>query len=149
MYYIFIEFIILLYTFLVISFARYKEYMICLILFSKFSDFLPAFTCARAIGNLWSICLGVSRIFHVFCDLNILFVFSFRCNSRIIIKQFDNFFSRLVKWFNIFYCIFFIFWFFASYYYFIYIWFKFLLLFLCFFYCYFFFFLFYKNFVDL
>ena len=43
---------LLLYTFLVISFARYKEYMICLISFSKFSDVLPGFTCARAIGNL-------------------------------------------------------------------------------------------------
>ena len=48
---------ILLYTFLVISFARYKEYMICLISFSKFSDVLSAFTCARAIGNLRRICL--------------------------------------------------------------------------------------------
>ena len=28
--------------------------------FSKFSDVLPAFTCARAIGNLRSICLGVN-----------------------------------------------------------------------------------------
>ena len=35
-----------------ISFARCKEYMICLISLSKFSDVLPAFTCARAIGNL-------------------------------------------------------------------------------------------------
>ena len=34
--------------------------MICLISFSKFSDVLPAFTCARAIGNFQSICLGVS-----------------------------------------------------------------------------------------
>ena len=59
LYYTFIEFIILLYTFLVISFARYKEYMIWRISFSKFSDVLPAFTCARAVGNLWSICLGV------------------------------------------------------------------------------------------
>ena len=56
----FIEFIVLLYTFLVISFARYKEYIICLISFSKFSDVLPTFTCARAIGNLWSICFGVN-----------------------------------------------------------------------------------------
>ena len=40
------------YCFLAISFVRYKEYMICLILFSKFSDVLLAFTCARAIGNL-------------------------------------------------------------------------------------------------
>ena len=41
-------------------FARYKKYMICLILFSRFSDVLPAFACARAIGNLWSIWLGAN-----------------------------------------------------------------------------------------
>ena len=40
-----------LYTFLVISFSQYKEYMICLIPFSKFSDVLRAFTCASAIGS--------------------------------------------------------------------------------------------------
>ena len=34
--------------------------MICLILFSKFSEGLPAFTCAGAIGNVLSICLGVN-----------------------------------------------------------------------------------------
>ena len=37
-----------------------KEYMMRLISFSKFSDVLSAFTCTRAIGNLWSICLGVN-----------------------------------------------------------------------------------------
>ena len=52
LFYEFFEFIILLYTFLVISFARYREYIICLISFSKFSDILPDFTCASAIGNL-------------------------------------------------------------------------------------------------
>ena len=50
----------LLYTFLVISFDWYKEYIICLISFCKFSEVLPAFTYPRAIGNLWSICLGVN-----------------------------------------------------------------------------------------
>ena len=35
-----------------ISFARYKECMICLISLSKFLDVLPAFTCARVIGYL-------------------------------------------------------------------------------------------------
>ena len=55
-----IEFIILLYTFLVISFAWCEEYMTFLISFSKFSDVLPAFTCAKAIDNHWSICLGVN-----------------------------------------------------------------------------------------
>ena len=34
--------------------------MICLTLLSKFSDVLLAFTCARAIGNFWSIYLGVN-----------------------------------------------------------------------------------------
>ena len=33
--------------------------MIFLISFSKIPDVLPAFTCAIAIGNLGSICLGV------------------------------------------------------------------------------------------
>ena len=60
LFYKFIEFIILLYTFLVFYFSRYKEYIICLFLFSKFSDVLPAFTYARAIGKFWSICLGVN-----------------------------------------------------------------------------------------
>ena len=42
----------LLYTLLVISFAQCKKYMISQITFSKFSDVLPAFTCARANGKL-------------------------------------------------------------------------------------------------
>ena len=54
-----IEFIILLCNFLVIYLSPNKEY-ICLISFSKFSNVLPAFTCASAIGNLWSIWLGVN-----------------------------------------------------------------------------------------
>ena len=44
-----------LYCYIVLSllfFTQYKEYMVCLILFRKFSDVLPAFVCARAIGNL-------------------------------------------------------------------------------------------------
>ena len=49
---------ILLYRFLVISFARYKEYTISLILFCKLSDVLHAFSCVRAIGNYLIICLG-------------------------------------------------------------------------------------------
>ena len=55
----FVEFFIFLYTFLVISFARYSEYIIFLISFSKFSDVFLAFNCASTIGNLRSICLGV------------------------------------------------------------------------------------------
>ena len=90
LFYKFIEFIIMLYTFLVISFAGYKEYIISLISFSKFSDVLPAFTCV--INNLWSICLGVNilrwlvtprhffwlGIFLIVNTLSVtLFVFSF------------------------------------------------------------------------
>ena len=60
LFYNFFEFIILLYTFLVITFSRYKKYIIWLISFSKFSDVLPAFTCATALGNLWSISLGLN-----------------------------------------------------------------------------------------
>ena len=33
--------------------------IISLILFDKLSELLPAFSCARAIGNHWSICLDV------------------------------------------------------------------------------------------
>ena len=47
-----IEFVMLLYDFLVTSFSRYKECMPYLILFTKFSDVLSAFTCVSAIGNL-------------------------------------------------------------------------------------------------
>ena len=60
LFYNFIEFIILLYTFLVISFVQYRKYINWLISFSKFSDVLPAFNWASAIGNHWSICLGVN-----------------------------------------------------------------------------------------
>ena len=60
LFYNFIEFMILFYTFLVISSFRYKEYIIFLISFSKFSDLLPAFTCASGIGNLWSNCFVVN-----------------------------------------------------------------------------------------
>ena len=52
-----IDLITLLYTFLVISFDRYKEWTICLISSNKFSESFPAFTCAGAIR---SICLGVN-----------------------------------------------------------------------------------------
>ena len=56
LFYNFIEFMILLYTILVLSFCWYKEYIICLILFNKFSDVLPTFTCPRPIDNLWKVC---------------------------------------------------------------------------------------------
>ena len=46
---------------------------------------LPAFTCARAIDNLWSICLGVNIFSHFACiDFvgNIPLLKSLRVNSR-------------------------------------------------------------------
>ena len=68
LFYNFIKFIISIYTFLVISFARYKKYIICLISISKFSDLLHVFTCTSAIGNTWIICFGV----NIFNFLHIL-----------------------------------------------------------------------------
>ena len=60
LYYDFIKFITSLNTFLVFSFALSKKCIIRPISFSNFSDVLSAFTCARAVGNLWRICLGVN-----------------------------------------------------------------------------------------
>ena len=51
---------ICLFSFFNNLFARYKEYMTFPFSWSKFSDVLPAFTRAGAIGNLWSICLRVN-----------------------------------------------------------------------------------------
>ena len=50
--------------------------------------YVPAFTCARAIGNLWNICLGVDilRPFSMFC-----FAFSFRYQNRKISKKINKF----------------------------------------------------------
>ena len=39
--------------------------MICLILFSNFSDALPALICLRGIANPWSICLGVNTLINL------------------------------------------------------------------------------------
>ena len=52
LFYNFIKFITILYASLVTLFPQYKEYIICLIPFSKFSGVLPSFTCARAIYDL-------------------------------------------------------------------------------------------------
>ena len=55
----FIAFIILLYTFLVISLAQYKGYNALHISFSKFSYVLSAFSNGRDFF-LWNLCLGVN-----------------------------------------------------------------------------------------
>ena len=69
LYYIFVKFIIFLYTFLVIVFTWYREYMIWRISFSKFLDELTTFTCASAISNPWSNCLGVSILITFSCNV--------------------------------------------------------------------------------
>ena len=51
LYFIYIEFILLLYTFVVISLARHKEQNVL-------PDVLPALTFESAVGDLWSVCLG-------------------------------------------------------------------------------------------
>ena len=48
-----------------ISFTQYGKYIICLISFSKVLDILPAFSFARAIGNRWSIFLGINTLGHI------------------------------------------------------------------------------------
>ena len=47
------------------SFCSIKRYMICPISFNKISNVLPPFTCAKAIGSLWGVCLGLS-MFNLF-----------------------------------------------------------------------------------
>ena len=61
--------------------------------FSKFSDALPAFTGASAIGNLPSICLGVSILILLhFCCL-----LKSRICSIISTTSFGFSFSRFLK----------------------------------------------------
>ena len=48
--------------------------------FNKFSELLPYFTCARAIDNLWDICLGLKVLNPVPC-------FVLYIASDIILKQ--------------------------------------------------------------
>ena len=93
MYYIFIEFMILLHTFIVISLARCKDYMIRLISFTKFSHVLADFTCARAIGILWIIYLGDNILWLEWweerpCLKNLYFQFWLEIFAFKIIKYF-------------------------------------------------------------
>ena len=83
-FYICIDLIMLLYTFLVIPFDWCRDKTICLISFNNLSELLPVFTCVRATGNLWSICLGVNILSHVpFFDFyeNIPLLKALRSNS--------------------------------------------------------------------
>ena len=86
----------MLYT-LEICFAHYKESVMCLILFSKFSDVLLAFACGSAICNLWSICLGVNSLRSFPC-----FALHLASDSKIISKKTKKKFPHKSKTFWIF-----------------------------------------------
>ena len=64
LFYNFIEFIILLFTFLVICFALYKEYMIRQIPYSKFWDVLSVFT--RASPNDQTLATQTNKLGFLF-----------------------------------------------------------------------------------
>ena len=61
LFYNFLIFIIL-YILFKFYLTQCKQSMILRILWSKFTDVLSVFNCARAIGNIWSICLGVTTL---------------------------------------------------------------------------------------
>ena len=91
LFYNWMEFIILLRTFLVTSFSWCKEYLIWDIPISRFSDVLPYFTCESATSNLWGICLGVNILISLrFCWLLKLRIFSIIWNIlfELSFKQF-------------------------------------------------------------
>ena len=78
--YNFTEFIILLYTFLVASFSRHNKYMICLIPLVSLQILFLAISCAIAIGNLRSICLGINVLSCLWCKiLSKILVSAFLC----------------------------------------------------------------------
>ena len=94
LFYNFIELITLLYTPLVVSFSLYKEYMIWQNSLGKFSGVLTAFTCARAIANLCSVCLGVNILSPLlFCYSLKLRIFSTIMATFFHIFIFRNFFN--------------------------------------------------------
>ena len=83
--------------FLVISFAQYKEYMICLISVSKFLDVLAAFTCARANGNIWCNCLGLNIFKRASMSGGRLFACVSFYWKYSISESIKNYFSTFIK----------------------------------------------------
>ena len=61
LFYNFLIFIIL-HIFFKFYLTQCKQSIILRILWTKFTDALSAFDCARAIDNIWSICLGVATL---------------------------------------------------------------------------------------
>ena len=62
LFYNFIEFIILLHTFLVFFFLDPKNKWFDRFHLVSFSDLLSDFPCATAISNLWSVCLEINTL---------------------------------------------------------------------------------------
>ena len=60
LFYNFIKFIMLLHTFLLVSFARYNEYMISLISFSKFQMYYLLLLVQKLLVIFEGICLGLN-----------------------------------------------------------------------------------------
>ena len=59
--------------------------------FNRFSDVLPSCTCARPIGNLLSICLGLNILSPFLCvcfNENISLLKASRVNSRTLKRAF-------------------------------------------------------------
>ena len=68
LHHIITQFVILLYnyTFITILFFILLFHIFCILLYIiKFSDVSPALTCASAISNFWSICVGVHYLIPV------------------------------------------------------------------------------------
>ena len=64
-------------------------------------ELLPGYTCTRAIGNLWSICFGVSILSRA---PNVSFSFDLEIDSDLVLALSLNqsiiFLSRIIKNFN-------------------------------------------------
>ena len=77
-------------------FITNKGCIICLTSLSKFSNALPAFTCARIFVNLWSICLRVN-IFRNFSCFVSFAAYHLLYHRKIVIAKFRNLLSPFVK----------------------------------------------------
>ena len=66
-FYICTYLIMLLYTFWSIILIDIKNKQFLWFSSNNYLELLPAFTCAKVVGNLWSICLGVNILSPVPC----------------------------------------------------------------------------------
>ena len=128
LFYNFIEFIILLYTFLVTSFSEYKEYMISQVIDTKSILFVWFHLVSFQMYYLLLLVPELLVIFEAFVKKLIFFettsmfclVFIFRQQKRIISEKINNFFLKSKKfwtffisliWFSVFDFVFFFFYF--------------------------------------